>query len=83
MNWKKDNNMESLSNKESSLIEQINSVDYIVRQLHKIDSKLLAGQTILAWRSNRKLIAEIEKTKTDLTKLLEEMKSSANKNTEK
>lgn len=51
-----------------SLNEQINNIEYILRQLQKIDSKMIAGQFIPAWRSQRKLIAELENNKLDLMK---------------
>jgi len=49
-----------------SLLEQVDEVDYLIRQLCKIDSKMHAGQFIDAWRENRRIIAALEKTKRDL-----------------
>jgi hypothetical protein len=46
--------------------EQVNDIEYLLRQLQKIDSKMIAGQFIPAWRSQRKLIAELESKKLDL-----------------
>ena len=46
--------------------EQVNDIEYLLRQLQKIDSKMIAGQFIPAWRAQRKLIAELESRKLDL-----------------
>lgn len=49
----------------NSPLQQIDELSEVIRQLHKIDSKLQAGQFIAAWRDNRKLIADLEKNKSD------------------
>jgi len=49
-----------------SLLEQVNEVDDLVRQLRKMESKMNAGQFIQAWRECRRLIAAFEKAKQDL-----------------
>lgn len=52
--------------------EMLDYLQYILRRLHKLDSKLWAGQEAQAWRDNKSFIAEVTKEK-DL--LLEDMKS--------
>ena len=51
-----------------TLLEKIEPVDYLIRQLHKIDSKLLAGQIIMAWREIRSLTAMYEDHRKELLK---------------
>lgn len=46
-----------------SPLEQIQSLEEIIRQLSKIDSKLIAGQIVLAHRENWKLITNFRKQK--------------------
>ena len=41
----------------------IDELGDLIRQLHKIDSKLQAGQFIAAYRENRRLIAFLEDKK--------------------
>jgi len=53
----------------SSPLTQIDELGNLIRQLHKIDSKLQAGQFIAAYRENRRIIAELESCKS---KLIEE-----------
>ena len=61
-----------------SPLEQLSELELVIRELYKIDSKLLAGQVILAHRENRKLIAALEKVKFDIVKAAKENKSSIN-----
>lgn len=42
--------------------EDIEKMANIIRQLYKIDSKLRACPVLAAYRENRRLIAELEKT---------------------
>jgi len=49
-----------------SFLEQVNEVDSLIRQLHKMESKMNAGQFIQAWRECRRLIALFERVKQDL-----------------
>ena len=49
-----------------TLLEQIEPIDYVIRQLHKIDSKLQAGQFIAAWRENRRLTVMFEDHRKEL-----------------
>ncbi len=41
--------------------------EHVLRELQKIDSKLYEGKTIPAWRSTRKLMAELERNISFLT----------------
>ena len=47
-------------------LEQVNQLEYFIRQLVKVDSKMNAGQFIAAYRENRRIIAELEKIKLDI-----------------
>ena len=47
-------------------LEQIDEIGELIRQLHKIDSKLQAGQIIAAYRDNRRLIGLLEARKQKL-----------------
>lgn len=49
-----------------SLLEKVNGLDDLIRQLHKMESKMNAGQFIAAWRETRRLIALLERSKQDL-----------------
>lgn len=61
-----------------SPLEQLSELELVIRELYKIDSKLLAGQVILAYRENRSLIAALEKAKFNIVKEAKENKSSTN-----
>lgn len=43
-----------------SALEQLESLDYVIRQLHKIDSMMHSGQFIDANRCQRSIIAFLE-----------------------
>ena len=49
-----------------TLLEKVEPNDYVIRQLHKIDSKLQAGQFIAAWRENRRLAVMFEDHRKEL-----------------
>jgi len=51
-----------------SLLEQINELDYLIRQLRKMESKMNSGQFIAAWRECQRITAELERNKQDLIK---------------
>ena len=51
-----------------TLLEQTNELDYIIRQLRKMDSRMKAGQFIDAWRELNRIIAALERSKQDLIK---------------
>ena len=43
-----------------SFFEDLEFLDKMIRDLHKIDSKLLVGQFIPAYRENRRIISQLE-----------------------
>ena len=60
-----------------SPLEQIQELEEVIRQLHKIDSKLIAGQEVLAYREVNSLLAFFERRKKEIiqeAKRLEENK---------
>jgi uncharacterized protein YktA (UPF0223 family) len=60
----------------SSPLVQIDELCDLIRQLHKIDSKLQAGQFIAAYRENRRIIASLEENKKKLIESQEESKTN-------
>ena len=50
----------------SNPLADIDALGDLIRQLHKIDSKLQAGQFIAAWRDNRRIIADLESSKKEI-----------------
>lgn len=42
---------------------QIEEIEVLLRQLHKIDSKMLSGQFIIAFREINSIIAYLERAK--------------------
>jgi len=51
-----------------SLLEQVNELDVLIRQMHKMISKMNAGQFIDAYREANRIAALLEKAKRDLIK---------------
>jgi len=49
-----------------TLLEDVESVDQIIRDLHKLDSKLQAGQFIAAYRDVNRMIAFFEQVKKNI-----------------
>ena len=49
-----------------SLLEKIDTIDELIRQLRKIDSRMRAGQWIDAWRENNRIIGILGKEKKDI-----------------
>ena len=45
---------------------ELDQLSDLIRQLHKIDAKMQAGQFIAAFRENRSVIAQLENAKKDL-----------------
>ena len=45
---------------------ELDELGNLIRQLHKIDSKLQAGQFIAAYRENRRIIAGLEEIKKQM-----------------
>jgi len=52
-----------------SLLNDIEQLDYMIRQLYKMSSKMQAGHWIDAWRDNGRLIATLEKNKSQLLEM--------------
>jgi hypothetical protein len=44
----------------------LEKINYLIRQLSKVDSKLHSGQIIDAWRDNRRIISELDKWKSGI-----------------
>lgn len=51
-----------------SLLERVNELDVLIRQMHKMISKMNAGQFIDAYREANRITAVLEKSKQDLIK---------------
>lgn len=49
-----------------SPLEQVNSIDDLISHLQKIDSRMMVGHFIDAWRDIRKIISFLEKSKMDI-----------------
>jgi len=49
-----------------SLLEQVKELDRIVRQLHKLASRMKAGQIVDAHRECHNLIGSLQKNREDL-----------------
>jgi hypothetical protein len=49
-----------------SLLESITEVDEIIRQLHKMESRLRSGQIIDAWRECCRLMAYLDNCKKQI-----------------
>ena len=52
--------------KMNSPLMQIEELNDLIRQLHKIDAKIYAGQIVPAYRENRRVIALLEERKKEL-----------------
>ena len=63
-----------------SPLEQLSDLEEVIRMMHKIDSKLLMGQVILAHRELGRLFAIFERAKSIL---IEEEKAKQQKATPK
>jgi len=50
----------------NSPLVQVDELGELIRELHKIDSKLQAGQFITAYRENRRIIALLDDRKKKL-----------------
>jgi len=51
-----------------SLLEQVDALDDLIRQLQKMESKMRSGQLIDAWREVNRIMAALQKNKQDLIK---------------
>ena len=49
-----------------SLLDKVEELDYLVRQLEKMNSKMHAGNWIDAWRENCRLISHVSKHRQNL-----------------
>lgn len=58
--------MENKMSNQNSLENDVEFLDYIIRQLKKIDSRIFSGQIILAFRETRRLIAFLENQKQSI-----------------
>jgi head-tail adaptor len=61
-----------------SLLEQVNGLDSLHRQLQKMESRMRSGQFIDAWKDCTRLIAIIDRAKSDLIKSEEESNKGDN-----
>jgi hypothetical protein len=60
-----------------SKLDDVKSLDAIIRDMSKINSKLESGHVIYAWRDNRRLLAKFEGMRNDI---LEEIKTEEKEN---
>lgn len=51
-----------------SLLNDVNELDYLIRQLQKLASRIRSGEIVDAWRECNGLIAYVNKAKQDLIK---------------
>lgn len=56
------------SKKPRNLIEEIETMDKIIRELEKFNSKMKNGNFIFAWRDNRRVIAELHANRKNVIK---------------
>ena len=54
-----------------SLLNEVNELDYLIRQLQKLASRIRSGEIVDAWRECNGLIAYVNKAKQDLIKEVE------------
>jgi hypothetical protein len=59
-----------------SLLENVNTIDDIIRQLQKMESKMVMGQVIGAYRECCKLIAFFVRAKQELIRAEEKEKKN-------
>ena len=60
-------NSQNNENNDIKLEKDVEFIDYIIGQLRKIDSRIFAGQIILAFRETRKLLAFLENQKKSIS----------------
>jgi hypothetical protein len=56
---------------QNNLENDVEFLDYIIRQLKKIDSRIFSGQIILAFRETRRLIAFLENQKQSISNTID------------
>ena len=49
-----------------TLLERVESLDHIIRQLRKLSSRIRSGENVDAYRECQRIVAELEKDKKDL-----------------
>jgi hypothetical protein len=49
-----------------SLLQNVNELDYMIRQLQKLSSRIRSGENVDAWRECNSLIAYVSKNKEEL-----------------
>jgi hypothetical protein len=52
-----------------SLLEKVDELDRLIRQLHKMESKMRSGQWIDAWRDVNRIFAKLEADKALIIKM--------------
>ena len=52
---------------QNNLENDVEFLDYVIRQLKKIDSRIFSGQIILAFRETRRLISFLENQKQSIS----------------
>lgn len=60
-------------------LETLSELEDIIRELHKLDSKMMAGQFILAWRDLRRLLALFESKKAELVREAKKLETNNEK----
>jgi len=50
----------------SNLLEDVQVIDELIRELEKISSKMENGHFIYAWRDNRRILAKLQQMKKDI-----------------
>ncbi len=49
-----------------NLLKDVNELDYIIRQLQKLSSRIRSGENVDAWRECNSLIAHVTRSKEEL-----------------
>jgi len=62
-----------------SLLNNVNNLDDLIRQLHKMESKMRSGQWIDAWRELNRVIAHLTANKQKLIEKAAELADKESK----
>jgi hypothetical protein len=62
----------------SNPLVSIENLNLLIREFHKIESKFYAGQFLALYRENRRIIADLEKSKKELIEKSNNKKISSN-----
>jgi hypothetical protein len=54
-----------------NLLQNVNELDYLIRQLQKLASRIRSGENVDGWRECNGLISYVMKAKEDLIKSVE------------